>query len=358
MPTARLEITADEPIDLGVQDGELPPSTDLPTWLLLAASGQALRLAGLIVLLHREPPTDRDLTLGLFAALLGVRKVDTVAEYVKELEAVGWLTVERRRVSGWQVANRYRFRHSPPPGHVTPHTVADLMAVVDARQNAPVDGRKTAGHAVPRSSGVRTPKKRGTATPATQNRRSRRTPENRVTDPEKTGSSKELPCCPSGDKDRSIDRGPSPADEPARPTPSERARSLVAGLDYAPHPRPAPVDVEGLALLVDQATGHGVPLADVRAHLQAAIGRCRSAVVPYLAGALELDRLPAPRTTPPAAGDLPPACPACLAEHPAARTNVRWRMRDGQPCSACHPNHTRVIPGPEMAQDALTAGGR
>jgi hypothetical protein len=357
-----IEITADDPrtpIEIEVDGGELPPVVDLPTWLVLAVSGPALRLAALIVVLHRTPPPDRDLTLAVFAALIGVRKVDTVAEYVKELEAAGWLQVERRRVSGWQVANRYRYRYTAPAGHITPRTVADLMAIVDARQTAPVDNRKTAGRTVPRSSGVRTPKKRGTETSGEQNPRSRRTPLERGPYPEKTGSYKELPSCLEEKIDRSIDRGPSPSETPTpTPVPSEPAQELIRGLDYRRHPMPSTADVDRLAVLVDTAATTGLTLAELRTHCQAAITRCTTAVVPYLAGALS-DYLPAPRPAaapavtgdlPPACpaclavtGDLPPACPACLAEFPAARVNPRFRRRDGQPCPDCHPT---AIAGP------------
>jgi len=36
--------------------------------------------------------------------------------------------------------------------------------------------------------------------------------------------------------------------------------------------------------------------------------------------------------------DLPPACPACLDQNPAAETNKRWRTTAGQPCPNCHPD--------------------
>jgi hypothetical protein len=35
---------------------------------------------------------------------------------------------------------------------------------------------------------------------------------------------------------------------------------------------------------------------------------------------------------------LPPACPACLAENPAAAKNKHWRARDGRRCTECHPD--------------------
>lgn len=41
------------------------------------------------------------------------------------------------------------------------------------------------------------------------------------------------------------------------------------------------------------------------------------------------------------AGTLPPACPACLANNPAAQANPRWRYRDGRMCD-CHPDAARA----------------
>ena len=148
---AGIEITTDDPrnpIEIDVEDNELPLSLNLPTWLVLAASGPALKLAHLLVLLHHQPPTDRSITHELLASLLG-KSVDRVAAYTKELVAVGWLTVTRRRVSGWQVPNEYRYRNRPPVGSVTAATMNDLMAVADART------RKPPGQPVPAKTRVR-----------------------------------------------------------------------------------------------------------------------------------------------------------------------------------------------------------
>jgi hypothetical protein len=151
---ARIEITTDDPIEITVEDNELPLSLDLPTWLVLAASGPALKLAHLLVLLHHQAPADRQITQGLLAALLG-KSEDRVAAYTKELVAIGWLTVTKRRVRGWQVPNEYRYRNRPPAGHVTAGTVEDLMAIVDARSSKP------AGQPVPAKTRVRTRKNAG-----------------------------------------------------------------------------------------------------------------------------------------------------------------------------------------------------
>lgn len=322
-----IEITSDIPIDIEVAGGELPPGVDLPTWLVLAVSGAALKLAHLIVLLHRTPP-DRDVTLSVFAALLDVAKTDTVSGYVKELEAAGWLQVDRRRVGGWQVANTYRYRYTPPADHVTPRTVPDLMAIVDAR------AKKTPDQPVPRSNGVRTPPERGAAG---RNPRSTRTPVERAPYPVQTGSYKELTC--SSLKDLSIDRAiEDPDPEEPRRTASPEAVAAVRAMDYGRHPVPAEADIALLAGLVDRATVPGRSLEDVVAHCEAAARRATSAVVPYLVGALALDRLPALRVVAATSGLPAAACAACLDDHPAARINVRLRFRDGRMCE-CHPDN-------------------
>jgi hypothetical protein len=95
--------------------------------------------------------------------------------------------------------------------------------------------------------------------------------------------------------------------------PSEAAREFVRALSYGRHGMPTAVDVDRLACLIDAATVSGLTLPELRAHSQAAIGRARDAVVPYLAGALEPDRLPVPRPRPrlvPQAVKVPTAPPA------------------------------------------------
>jgi hypothetical protein len=50
---------------------------------------------------------------------------------------------------------------------------------------------------------------------------------------------------------------------------------------------------------------------------------------------------------------LPPACSACMEEHPGAQTNLRLRLRDGQPCPDCHPS---IVGTPAPVQDGSDGG--
>lgn len=341
-----IRISADHPnapITIDAEDNELPLSLELPTWLVLTASGPALKLAHLLVLLHRQPPADRPVTRELLAALLG-KSVDRVDAYAKELATAGWLTVTRRRANGWQVPNEYRYRHSPPAGHA--RTVGDLMAVVDARQSTPVDNHKPAGQPVAAKTRPRSRTDAATTPAAPQNPRSERSRISAATQPQKCGPYKELTYCSySSSIDRATEE--SPAKQPTEP--SDAARELVRTLDYGKkHSPPSMADVEQLAGLVDVATGQGLTLAEIQRHCQKAIGRCEHAVVPYLVGALAADRLPAPRQpSRPAEGTLPPVCGECDAQPGEGKqARVVWLdydREDSALCPRCHPDAVPAV---------------
>lgn len=60
------------------------------------------------------------------------------------------------------------------------------------------------------------------------------------------------------------------------------------------------------------------------------------------AAVIETRRIPNLRPAAPKVAVLPPACPACLAAHPAAELNKRLRARDGRRCPDCHPDAVPV----------------
>lgn len=102
-----------------------------------------------------------------------------------------------------------------------------------------------------------------------------------------------------------------------------------------------PKDAARLApLLADTATARGWEISD---KLAAAI--CINPVgVNNYPAVLEKDRIPNLRPYTQVHGprnNLPPACPACLDDNPAAARNLRFRIRGGRPCLTCHPDALR-----------------
>jgi hypothetical protein len=56
------------------------------------------------------------------------------------------------------------------------------------------------------------------------------------------------------------------------------------------------------------------------------------------ASVIETKRIPNLTARQAGPGKLPPACPSCLADYPAAAHNKSLRLRDGRRCPDCHPD--------------------
>lgn len=125
------------------------PFSITPAWVTLNATPQAtaifnfLRLYVFIGEDKAAMPLKKHL-----AKLIGVDKEKSVTRYLKELENLGAITIERRRIGGVQVRNHYLIHQSPPPGFDKPVTKREWLDLHFPKDDTASE-RETTKHVVP-----------------------------------------------------------------------------------------------------------------------------------------------------------------------------------------------------------------
>ncbi len=121
----------------------------VPEWLLDAdVSDTAIRLYA-VLLRYGQSSGARMPGRATLARRLHKRSVDTIDRAMRELVAVGAVTVEHRYASGRRLTNRYHLNAHPPDGHTPASTTAPVEDDVAVPDGA---GSRT-GAATPADSG-------------------------------------------------------------------------------------------------------------------------------------------------------------------------------------------------------------
>jgi hypothetical protein len=100
-------------------------STSTPDWIILSASSPAVKLYLVLRMRLNRKRRDRKVWPGrpVLAVMLEVKKTDTVTVYLKELEQLGAIDIERTKTVPSH--NIYRINHAPPDAYTGPMVMED-----------------------------------------------------------------------------------------------------------------------------------------------------------------------------------------------------------------------------------------